>query len=604
MKKTINLQNNLAASTDNGSQGLIDQRIYREIADALRCGVCILDSTYRILYSNPTASRMLASPTSELVGERFVTRMAYDTELPQDYLDQHLEQQKPFDAAFRHPNGHIIWCAMTLSRLSSSDGRLILAQLEDVTQQKGDNTSLLSVDKHYLRLFAQFIKAGGVIFDQDLRYQDVYGNFYRPGFTPANIEGLLVSEIFPRDIADDLSVLMRQALAGEFTVVEKEFQGRFHRLVFTPQQNAQGPITHGIMLVQNLTEAKFAEVSLRESEQLYRIVFETFFDGLIITVDGVIVDVNPAVERMTGYKQGELVGRLPETIVPPEWLALIRDSIEKQQTHILESALQRKDGGIFPVEVQTTTIPYKGQIARLTAVRDVTERKEAERQIRLLATVVRDSKAFIALSNLDGEVLYINPYGLQLVGLLSEELTYAPSLKVLDFFNQPDQTIQIWQTQIAELGRVTCEDHLKSRDGSLIPVERIMNGVYDDQQRPIAIAIIANDIRERQQLEIERIESHRMQIELEKANELRQHKDFFLSVVSHELRTPLTVIRTSADILHHHYDRLTPEKREINFERILSHIDKLNDQRNDRRYPDDQPERDEPNRVLTPAIPS
>src|SRR5687768_398150 len=104
MKKTINLQNNLAASTDNGSQGLVDQRIYREIADALRCGVCILDSTYRILYSNPTASRMLASPTSELVGERFVTRMAYDTELPQDYLDQHLEQQKPFDAAFRHPN--------------------------------------------------------------------------------------------------------------------------------------------------------------------------------------------------------------------------------------------------------------------------------------------------------------------------------------------------------------------------------------------------------------------------------------------------------------------------------------------------------------------
>jgi PAS domain S-box-containing protein len=567
-----------ALKTDHTPQHPIGN-IYRAIADSLQCGIWVFDQTNNTLYTNAFVTEMLGYSADELVGKNLEMIFA-DNEAPSpSYLDSELEQQKQFEIALRHRNGQTVWCEIILSSLQDADGSPIgrLAQLKDVTGQKQESTTPPNIDRYYLKLLAQFPKSGVMIFDHDLRFAAVYGNFYRQGLTPADIEGRLVGEVYPKDFADELAIPMRQALQGEIIVMEKPFRDRFHWLIFAPQQQAQGHITHAMVLIQNITERKLAEITLRESEMFYRGIFEAFFDGLIVIVDGVIVDVNAAVEQMTGYKREELVGELPDLIVPPEWAALVRNRIENQHVHLAETGVRRKDGSIIPVETQAAIIPYKGQVARLTAIRDISQRKETEKQIRLLAKVVHDSQAFIALADLDGKILYINPIGRKMAGFEAEEVIAQPDTILIDLFDHEGQTIQRWREQIAEAGTVRCEDRLKSRDGNLIPVERIMSYVYDEHQRPIAITIIANDIHERNQLQAQRLESQRIQIELEQANELRQHKDFFLSVVSHEFRTPLAVIRSSTDILERHYQRLTPEKRQTHFERVFSQIDKLTD---------------------------
>jgi PAS domain S-box-containing protein len=552
------------------------ENLYRAIADAMQCGIWVFDNAQHTLYTNPLISQMLGYSAAELNEKSLEGLLADNDARHLISLERDIQPQKRFELPLHHKNGQIVWCDTFLSRLNDVNGTPVgfMAQIKDVSEQHTTPFPALTVDKYYLKLLAQFPKSGVMIFDHDLRFHAVYGSFYREGLTPADIEGRIFSEVYPKEVTDALEIPMRQALQGEIVVMERQVLDRFHWLIFAPQQEENGRVTRAMVLIQNITERKLAEIALRESETLYRSIFNTYFDGLIITIDGVMVDINPAVETMTGYKQGELVGQPSDVIIPDEWRDIIHERIKNKHLERLESALLHKDGTIVPVETQAANIPYRGQMARLTALRDISERKEAEKQIRLLAAVVRDAKAFTALADLNGEVLYINPIGLQLVGLMAHE---APRMNLLDLFDQPEQTVQDWRDQMADSGRAVCEDRLMAHDGTSIPVERIISYVYDERQQPIAITTIAVDIRERQQLEAQRLESQRIQIELEKANEMREHKDFFISVVSHEFRTPLAVIRSSTDILQRHYNRLTPEKRETHFERVFTHIDKLTD---------------------------
>lgn len=90
------------------------------------------------------------------------------------------------------------------------------------------------------------------------------------------------------------------------------------------------------------------------------------------------------------------------------------------------------------------------------------------------------------------------------------------------------------------------------------------------------IALVA-DISQQKILEAQAAESERMERELEQERQLCQHKDHFLSMISHEFRTPLSVIRSSNDILKKHYDRLSEEKRQQNFQRIQAKVQELDE---------------------------
>src|SRR6185369_4170010 len=205
------------------------------------CGVWAFDNQLHTLFTNAALHKMLGYSADDLAERKLASLRADGDEAFRFPLDYYLERKRPFQTALRHKNGLDVWCDITLTPLQDEDGSSfgILAYVEDLTQQKQEKKQDVNVDPYYLKLVAQFPKTGVMIYDHDLRFHAVYGNFYKVGLTPSDIEGHIFGEVYPKDFADEVAIPMRRALQGEIVVMEKQLLDRFLWMVFAPQQEAQ-----------------------------------------------------------------------------------------------------------------------------------------------------------------------------------------------------------------------------------------------------------------------------------------------------------------------------------------------------------------------------
>ena len=135
------------------------------------------------------------------------------------------------------------------------------------------------------------------------------------------------------------------------------------------------------------TERKRMEEVLRESEAKYSALVENSRDGIVILQDGVMKFVNTASLEIVGYTPEELLGIDFLKMVTPEDREMVMKRYAdrmagKEVPSIYEIALIRKDGITVPVEVNATFINYEGRPADLVVIRDITERKRAEEELR------------------------------------------------------------------------------------------------------------------------------------------------------------------------------------------------------------------------------
>ena len=135
------------------------------------------------------------------------------------------------------------------------------------------------------------------------------------------------------------------------------------------------------------TERKRMEEVLRESEAKYSALVENSRDGIVILQDGVMKFVNTASLEIVGYTPEELLGIDFLKVVTPEDREMVMKRYAdrmagKEVPSIYEIALIRKDGITVPVEVNATFINYEGRPADLVVIRDITERKRAEEELR------------------------------------------------------------------------------------------------------------------------------------------------------------------------------------------------------------------------------
>jgi len=116
----------------------------------------------------------------------------------------------------------------------------------------------------------------------------------------------------------------------------------------------------------------------------YRAVFETAPDGImVVSGDGVVRDLNPAVEGLFGYAREEVLGEPVEMLLPRAFREAHVEHRRRYQRNPharpmgagMELVARRKDGGEFPVEVSLSPWAHDGHDCVICMVRDVTERK-------------------------------------------------------------------------------------------------------------------------------------------------------------------------------------------------------------------------------------
>jgi PAS domain S-box-containing protein len=137
---------------------------------------------------------------------------------------------------------------------------------------------------------------------------------------------------------------------------------------------------HGTVL--DITQRKRAEEAIHESEERFRRLSEGPLEGVVLSEKGRILDVNEQFARMFGLTPNEMIGMPVSDFVAPESRELVLGKIDSGDETPYEHMAVRRNGSVFPVEVNGKTIPYKGRSARVTVIRDITERKRAEQGLR------------------------------------------------------------------------------------------------------------------------------------------------------------------------------------------------------------------------------
>jgi PAS domain S-box-containing protein len=172
------------------------------------------------------------------------------------------------------------------------------------------------------------------------------------------------------------------------------------------------------------TERVRALRALEASEARLRSLADATFEGIAITQRGDILDVNDQIVDMLQRKREELVGQSVLSVVAPESLSLVRDKLAERGDEVYEHLAIRADGTRFPVEVRGRHAQIQGVPVRVTAIRDITQRKkdEAERD-RLIAELrARNSEmeqfAYTVSHDLKSPLVTINGF----LGVLERDI--------------------------------------------------------------------------------------------------------------------------------------------------------------------------------------
>ncbi len=158
-------------------------------------------------------------------------------------------------------------------------------------------------------------------------------------------------------------------------------------------------------------EAQQAKLLSREqaAEARYRAVFEGVADAiLVVDDDRRITDLNAAAVTLLGYNKHELIGKRSDSVVSngAAWTAEEFDRFRSERKWRGELSLTRKNGTTVPVEAMATVVDLPGGRMNLSALRDVSERHDAQRQQQaFLESVSHDLKNPLASAKLHVQLM-------------------------------------------------------------------------------------------------------------------------------------------------------------------------------------------------------
>lgn len=283
-----------------------------------------------------------------------------------------------------------------------------------------------------------------------------------------------------------------------------------------------------------------ALAAARESESRMHAVVDNVADG-IITLDefGVIDSINPAALQIFGYRPDELIGQDIKVLMPATYhhshdshLQRFRDT---GRTAIIgvdrEVTGRRKDGSLFPMELKVNEMWLKDRRGFAGIVRDITVRRENERQLResstLLQALMDSTSSFVYVRDMKGRFLFANKEYERVFGFAPGEVL---GKTVEDVF-PPDLAAhnRAMDRQVLQGGAATRIEDEMQLDGGAQSFLVVRAPLRNEKDEVYGVCGVGTDITLRKKAE--------------------QFKNEFISTVSHELRTPLTSIRGSLGLL-------------------------------------------------------
>jgi PAS domain S-box-containing protein len=530
----------------------------RQLLESSEDLIFVQDLEGRYLYYNGPARYGLSS--DDVVGKT-----------PFDFFDETtaIEVMDEMEWALEHGHprttehnivwqGEPLWFSNQRYPIKDIDGQTVAIGTisRNITERKQAEAALRESEEKY-RLLAENTSDVVWVMDLNGRFTYVSPSVERHfGFTPEEILGTTMEQQLTPESADRAANLISKQLAlppseriPSLTTELQQVTKGGAILDIEISANWQVDPEHGQPtaiqgITRDITARKRVEAALRESERRYREIFEGSRDGFVIVdIEGRFIDANQAYCDMLGYSLEELrhMQNFYE-ITPEKWRAWEQEEIWENRllrrgySGVYEKEYIRKDGGVFPVELQSYTVHNAQGVPQYLwgVARDITARKQAEKALRESQRRLR---------------LFINASP-DLYFLKDKTLKYILSNTANNKFLGRKESDIIGKTDFdlmpPEAAQGCCESDTQAirEKRTVINVEQIGERIYETRKIPVivdnkvmGVAGIIRDITERQRLE----EQLRRQEQLATVGQLA-------AGIAHDFRNLLTTVILYAEM--------------------------------------------------------
>lgn len=494
-----------------------------------------------------------------------VLKLVFDREL--DYYD--------VECRMKHKNGSWVWVHNRGKVISwTPDGKPLLmsGSYTDISTRKQAEYLLAESDKN-LREAQRIGQMGSWrwnLKNREVIWSDEMYTIF--GIDKNSISGRLGDAISKVIHPDDLyifqaanAVPMAQKIPFEYRII---YSDNTIRHIWAKSGNVilddlQNPVfLSGI--VQDITERKETEMRLQESEEKFRNIFLAESDAifLIDQETGAILEANESACKKYGYTYEEII-RLKNVDMSAEQKKTIV-ATQEIQTSIPLRYHKKKDGNVFPVEINSSLFILKNRKVVLSAIRDISERKilednliESEGRIR---EVLENSLDVSYKRNLLTKTYdYLSPRFEDISGYSPSEMNSWHDETLMDLMHPddlPEMKRVIAESTIGVHGlSYRVEYRFKHREGHYRWFFDQFVVLRDESGQNVARIGSIKDITEKKQSELALI---RAKNEAEEANAVKSR---FLSNMSHEIRTPMNGFIGMIQLLE--MTELTAEQREF-----------------------------------------
>jgi len=311
--------------------------------------------------------------------------------------------------------------------------------------------------------------------------------------------------------------------------------------------------------------------------------------ALYIVEDGVFTLVSPRLIEITGYSEGELIGRSPLNIIAPEDSDRVNKGsiavLTKKRQLVRQYRIATKDAKIRWVLESITPMFDNDKKALIANLIDITELKQAEESDRIDEEKYRDlcenTSDMVQCTTPDGLITYTNPAWQQILGYSEAEIN---NLSIFDItpHDYQDYWLHILHQAIAREQTFNIDSVLITNSGSRINVQGTMNCRFVNG-KPVYTRGILRDVTQLKQELADRETAIQQIGEIQSKLEQSQREfEEFVHIASHDLREPLRKISSFGTLLKESLeDKLDDDQREnLSFmtdgaERMQSMIDDL-----------------------------
>lgn len=294
---------------------------------------------------------------------------------------------------------------------------------------------------------------------------------------PEDLIGKHIWTEYPEGVDQPFHKAYLQALETQQSIIFEEYYEPWDQWF----ENRIYPSPDGLTIYfTEITERKLSRQALTESEEKYRSLFDNANDAiyLIDPQTQQIIDTNKKAVDMLGYSLEELKQMTVPDLHPEDELPALPVRFAEAAENGSVSEVngfhhKTKDGRLVPVEVNASMVEVGEKQRRLSIVRDVTERKRAENELRESEQYNRmlfeQSPIGLALARMNGELVDVNPAYANIIGRSIEETLQLTYLEIT-----PDQYAEEEQRQLERLNKTgrygPYEKEYIHKDGHLVPV--------------------------------------------------------------------------------------------------------------------------------------